>query len=129
MAPRAGIIRISFFTALLTAVVLTAGAFRLNALVDAKDGVATILVSLPALIAVFIARPGEHELTSRLLFGVRVCVLVSGVISFAASATLLFGPGGEAREAVWWSLDGVALLMAAMLLFSLARSRKPRKRS
>jgi hypothetical protein len=127
MAPKTGIIRTSFLTALFTAVVLTAGAFRLSALVDAKDGVATVLVGVPAVIAVYIARPGEHALASRLLFGVRACVLLSGIVSFAASALLLAGPGGVALEAAWWSLDGVAILMAVLLLASLMRSRKPPK--
>jgi hypothetical protein len=126
-APRDGIIRASLLTALLTSVVLTGGAFRLSALESVREGVATVLVSVPALIAAYLARPGEHALASRLLFGVRIAVLSSGVLSFAASGLLLVGPGGVAREATWWCLTGISWLVTALLLVSFTVPKEVRR--
>ena len=124
MAPRGGTIRAALLTALFTAAVLTFGAFRLTELVKAKDGVATILVSVPAVIAAYLSRPGEHLLTTRLLFGVRLAILIAGVASFAASAVLLAGPRGVALQATWWSLDGIVWAVALALFVSFSAPRK-----
>jgi hypothetical protein len=127
-APREGIIRASLLTSLLTAVVLTAGAFRLSELDSAREGVATVLVAVPALVAAYVARPGEHELASRLLFGVRLAVLASGALSFAASALLLAGPRGTAQDAVWWGLTGLSWLLATILTASFMTPKEPQRK-
>jgi hypothetical protein len=127
-APREGIIRASLLTSLLTAVVLTAGAFRLSELHSAREGVATVLVAVPAVVAAYVARPGEHALASRLLFGVRFAVLVSGALSFAASALLLAGPRGVTQDAIWWSLTGLSWLLAAALAASFMAPKEPRRK-
>lgn len=86
--------RRGFLALCLLATGLTCGnlwAFAAHASAAASDkGVsAAILLVVPAFLAAFVVRPGEHELAIRLFTGVRFLVLVAGVLSAAAAAALI----------------------------------------
>jgi hypothetical protein len=77
----------------LVALVLAAIASRLGQL-DAQTSVAVVLV-LPAVLAAYLAREGEHAIASRLRAGVRFFGLVIAAIAFAAA--IIIGVG-QLRE-------------------------------
>jgi hypothetical protein len=57
---------------------------------------AALLLALPAILAAYLARPGEHAFAARLVFGVRVTALVVGACALGVAA--IIGAGGI-REA------------------------------
>jgi hypothetical protein len=127
---RPGLIRAGFLIAVLAALLLTAGSLRLDAVAKHPEVASTVLVLIPALLAAALLRPGEHELASKLLVGVRALVLGSGLLSIASAGSLLIGLGHHARAVVWWVLSGLAWGFAAALAFSyvLPRTyRSPRR--
>jgi hypothetical protein len=58
---------------------------------------AALLLALPAILAAFLARPGEHAFAARLLFGVRVTALVVGACALGVAA--IIGAGGIRQSA------------------------------
>jgi hypothetical protein len=120
---RPGILRAAPAVATLNALMLTGGAFRLSELLKDSGGAATLLVLVPALLAVYVARPGEHGLVTELLLGVRRALFLSGALSTAAAAALLVQLGGDTLEAVWWALTGVAWAVALILVLSFLLPR------
>jgi len=77
----------------LTVALLATIAARLSHL-DVQTGSAVVLV-LPAVLAAFLAREGEHAIAGRLRMGVRVCGLLIAALAFGAA--ILIGVG-ELRE-------------------------------
>jgi hypothetical protein len=59
--------------------------------IQQEDAAAAILLAVPTLVAAYLARPGEHQLVSLLLTGVRFCVALSGALMFVAAASVAFG--------------------------------------
>lgn len=53
---------------------------------------AALLLALPAILAAFLARPGEHAFAARLIFGVRLTALVVGTCALGVAAVI--GAGG-----------------------------------
>jgi hypothetical protein len=70
---------------------------------------------VPTLLAAFLVRPGEHRLSTRLLVGVRILILGSGLCSFAAAGALAGGWEGSHRLHIWRGCF-VASIVFAMLL-------------
>lgn len=123
---RPGLLRAAPAVATLNALMLTGGAFRLTELLDDSGGAATLLVLVPALLAAYVARPGEHGLVTELLLGVRRALFLSGALSTAAAAALLVQLGGNTMEAVWWTLTGIAWAVALILALSFVLPRAGR---
>jgi hypothetical protein len=121
---RRGLIFSSAALGLVTSLLLTLGAiFPGNLSGDATE---TLLITVPALLAAYIAKPGEHPLTGKLLLGVRVLVGTIGVLSFLAAATLAMGLGsGLAMILVWSTLAGMAWIATLGLTISVFRSAPP----
>jgi hypothetical protein len=64
-----------------------------DTLVNQASSATSILLLVPGLTAVYMARPGEHPLATRLLRFPRIVLAISGLCSFlAAGALLLLGP-------------------------------------
>lgn len=92
------------------------------------DAAAAILLAVPTVIAAYISRPGEHELVSVVLGGVRVLVACSGVLMFVAAASVAFGYKDGELANVWCYLKFASLLPAAGLVWSSLRVRWPNLR-
>lgn len=87
IAPRrAGILTVATFSAFFTAVTLLVFATRLSEL-DGQTSAAVLLL-VPAIIAAYVARPGEHPFATRALIGVRAWALVGGGLAAILSAMI-----------------------------------------
>ena len=117
------------------AVTLGVGAWRLDTLVagtpldgsvapDTRTqlGAAVILTVVGAL-GGLVARIEEHPLVTRLLAWPRRLAVVAAILPFAAAGTLVVGPAGEARRAIWITLAVVAGVIAA--IFTVAFLVRP----
>jgi len=78
-----------FVTSSLIALMLAFVRWRVHSL-DSTNATA-LLLAFPALVAAYLARPGEHVLAARLLTGVRALGLVAAVCSVAAAAVIAGG--------------------------------------
>lgn len=78
-----------FVTSSLIALMLAFVRWRVHSL-DSTNATA-LLLAFPALVAAYLARPGEHVLAARLLTGVRALGLVAAVCSVAAAAMIAGG--------------------------------------
>jgi hypothetical protein len=78
-----------WLTSLLIALLLLVLRIRLEQ-IDNTDAV-TFLLVFPALVAAYLARPGEHVLAARLLAGVRFVALAGGLSALIAAAMFTTG--------------------------------------
>lgn len=127
---RSGWLFASLLVGILIAAVLMLGRHRLtvfyasNGTVSPEAGIAaTLLLTLLGVIALWLIRPGEHPLASRLLF------LVRGLIFIDVTA-LLVGTGdlvlhtGRLPTALWSVLEWTSIVIAFMLALSWLMPRK-----
>ena len=127
--PRAGLTRRAFFSALGNTLLLAAGCVffpQIEARVSGNSvdaGVAVLLVSSSA-VSAYLARPGEHRLTSRMLFGIRLITFLSGIATYLAAITLIVGPGGSAGRWIWGGLGGFTGAASLILLKTLMAAQK-----
>jgi hypothetical protein len=123
---RRGWLRAAWFATAAAAVTLGVGAWRLDTLVagtpldgsvapDTRTqlGAAVILTVVGAL-GGLVARIEEHPLVTRLLAWPRRLAVLAAILPFAAAGTLVVGPAGEARRAIWITLAVVAGVIAAV---------------
>jgi hypothetical protein len=123
---RVGARGLLFFSALTTALIAALlWLFAANARTTATNPEVTaqILLVAPALLIIFAFRQGEHALVARLLSGVRVLILASGVCAVAAAgADVGVRPFGEVAGAEWksvganWHYEAVVASGVAALL-------------
>ena len=90
----------------LTAALITAGSFRIPSLESDPASSLALLAVLPAILAAYLTRPGEHELASSLLIGVRLLIVLVGLVAVLAAATLLAGLSDH-HEATLWGIYAV----------------------
>ncbi len=90
-----------------------------------RDIQSAILLTLPALVATLVVRPGEHGLVTELLLGVRSAVALSGAVAYTAALLLGSGTRGEILFVAWKVLLGLSGLCFASLLLAFWMS-KPR---
>ena len=132
---RRGWLRAAWFATVTAAVTLGVGAWRLDTLVagtpldgsvapDTRTqlGAAVILTVVGAL-GGLVARIEEHPLVTRLLAWPRRLAVLAAILPFAAAGTLVVGPAGEARRAIWITLAVVAGVIAA--IFTVAFLVRP----
>jgi len=84
--------------ALTTAALLGAAVFASNIATNPTSA-PTLLLFLPGLIATYIARPEQHPLTTRLLWGARRLLLGIALLAYAAAARVALS-GGQAQGAL-----------------------------
>jgi hypothetical protein len=86
-----------------------------------RDIQSAILLTLPALVATLVVRPGEHGLVTELLLGVRSAVAMSGAVAYTAALLLGTGTSGEILLASWKVLLGISgLCFVSLFLAFLA---------
>jgi hypothetical protein len=115
---RSGLPRAGFMLASFTLAVILV--FRLTSLGSGQaDTSSAILLTLPALVATVIIRPGEHGLVTDLLFGVRMTIAVIGLIAYSAALLLAIGVAPAAQKVSWICLQVGAMICWASLLRTL----------
>jgi hypothetical protein len=99
-ARRSGLVRASLFVAALAFVMLLGGYARLDEIANPTQTQTSeaLLLLVPTLLAAYIVRPGEHQLASTLLLGVRLMVALAAASSIFASALLASGLATQH----WW---------------------------
>lgn len=80
-----------------------------------RDIQSAILLTLPALVATLVVRPGEHGLVTELLLGVRSAVAMSGAVAYIAALLLGTGTRGEVLLVSW----RVLLVLSSLCFVSL----------
>lgn len=86
-----------------------------------RDIQSAILLTLPALVATLVVRPGEHGLVTELLLGVRSAVALSGAVAYTAALLLGTGTSGEVLLVSWRVLLGLSgLCFVSLFLAFLA---------
>jgi hypothetical protein len=123
-ASPSGMLNAATIVATLIVGVVWWGSYR-TAHISQADAAAAILLAAPTLLAAYIARPGEHELVTMVLSGVRILIAVAGLVMFVAAASLAFGYDECQLEVLWKILRWVAIVPALALLWSSFRVRRP----
>jgi len=99
----------------LTSAILATGVFlHWRGIHPSPDALTALVVVLPAIFAAFLARPGEHPVVARLVTGLRVGILFSALLSFAAAGTLAVSFAGKVRLLAWLVLFAFSLLVTAV---------------
>ncbi len=101
-AERQGFLSSALLLGLVTFVLLVVGFIRLDVIATEVEAVGPVLLIVPALLAAFLVRPGEHALASRILAGTRIALTVAGVANVAAAAILVADLDPEVRCVAWW---------------------------
>lgn len=121
-APPAGMPATSAFLAVGISLLLTGGAVFHQRIADSADAASAILLTLPAAIAAYLGRPA-HDLSRRLLKGVRMLNWAIAVLVFLAAATMALGlkeDRGSLILVAWASLAAVAWVITLILCLSAA---------
>jgi hypothetical protein len=77
------------------------------------DPVLALLLTAPAILSALLVRPGEHALAGRLLLGVRILLLLIGLMMYGAAAAFVASPFNKSLMRFWLWLAMPAILMAA----------------
>jgi hypothetical protein len=88
-----------------------------------RDIQSAILLTLPALVATLVVRPGEHGLVTELLLGVRSAVALAGAVAYTAALLLGSGTRGEMLFVSWKVLLGLSSLCFASLFLAFLRCK------
>jgi hypothetical protein len=115
---RPGLLRASLILGALTSAVVTAGAVRIPSLESDPASAVTLLAVLPAILAAYLARPGEHELASTLLRGVRFLIASIGLVAALSAVTLLAGFSNNHERLLWLVYAAIGWLATAGLAAS-----------
>lgn len=128
-AQRRGWLRQTAVGATAVSAALVLGTIRIGALTKAAPlGVnsgqtAALLLAIVASSQLSLCRPGEHALTSRLLWPLRLVAALSGALPYVAASTLVFAwPRRPSLTWAWFGLTVVAATCASLLLSALRRS-------
>lgn len=114
-AGRRGFISLATLTIFVIATLLWAYEQKVGAVnSEAEQQVAAaVLLVVPAFLGFFVVRPGEHPLTARLASGVRLLVLLTGLLSVAAGAALAGVRPGDWSVGRTWHLYAILSTIAA----------------
>ena len=141
---RRGWLRTAWIATALSALTLTAGAWRLDTITSggvaddargAGSGAATdalsagtrtelaaaVILALIGTLGGLVARIEEHPLVSRLLEWPRRLAGVAALLPFVAAGTLVVGPAGTSRRVVWAILAAVGVAIAGIFAVAFAR--------
>lgn len=123
---RRGLVRSAWIGALYATAALVAGYLwqrgehRLQDVNVEALGAALLLI--PAIAAVYVSRPGEHGMATRLAFGTRAAAVLAAVAAVLASVTLAVGIEGSALTEAWGTLSWVAAVPTLYLTYIFWRS-------
>jgi hypothetical protein len=126
---RRGWLRAAWFATSVAAITLVVGAWRLDTITTESSGSRTELAAAAILAIVgalggLVANIEEHPLVTRVLAWPRRLAALATVLPFVAAGSLVVGPTGDARRALWTVLASVAVLVAAS--FTIAFIVRPR---
>lgn len=98
---------------------LTVGLLFLDSILDKGGDTAALLVAIPALLAAYLAHPGEHRLAARLLLGIRWLTGLIGLLVFIAAAALATGKHHHDTVVwIWIVVTGLSWLATVALIAS-----------
>jgi hypothetical protein len=123
-ARRSGLIRASLFVGALAFLMLLGASFHLDRIAspDQSQGATGLLLLVPTLLAAYIVRPGEHQLATTSLLGVRLAVAGAGASAVFASALIAAGYGTcEWFDRLWLIPLGASGVCTASLILSYVR--------
>jgi hypothetical protein len=121
--PRQGFLRAVFFTGVFVTVLLALGALFSKRVSDTRaEAALALLLAVPGTVIAFISRPGEHEVASRVLVGVRALVLVQSLLLYAAAITVATGVSGWALQGIWAGLALVSAVCSFLLWLTWFRA-------
>lgn len=109
-AERQGFLSSALLLGLVTFVLLVVGFLRLDVIATEVEAVGPVLLIVPALLAAFLVRPGEHALAGRILAGTRIALTLAGMANVVAAGILVADLDPEARCLAWW----LPLLLSAI---------------
>ena len=131
---RRGWLRATALSALLQAALFVLGAVWLaggfgeiasiaDALAESasNQGAVSVVVAITAVLGTLLARPGEHALASDVLFGVRVLIVILGIVTFLGAAALAVLGEFRTLVAVWNSLTWTAVVLSLLILMTFTR--------
>lgn len=96
----------AWLTTFVVAAITTVVAVSTNAFSNEDAGTALLLVG-PSALALYIVRPLENRLTTRVLLGARAIVTGAGLISFTIAALLALESHGWFAQILWNTLPGL----------------------
>ena len=80
--------------------------------VDKSDAAVAALLLVPTLLAAYLARPGEHAITARMLRWARLALMIDGVLPFLAAFFLLTISNAHRLEGAWiWLAAGSTIFI------------------
>ncbi len=90
-ARRAGFLVGALVASLITTAVLSLAAIAAPQILSEgnPEGAIAVLLLLPTLLAAYVARPGEHAITSRMLRWARIALVLDGMLPFISALLLL----------------------------------------
>ncbi|NEK60230.1 hypothetical protein GCU56_20440 [Geodermatophilus sabuli] len=123
---RRGLVRYAWFGALYASVALVSGylwQLFTRRLEDANvEALGAALLLVPALIAVYVSRPGEHGMAARFAFGARVAMVLAAAAAVLGSIALALGFKGLALANFWLGSSIGAVLPTLYLWYVYRRS-------
>jgi len=124
-AQRTGLLRTAPLIGALTAALLWLGLSRVGPITSSSrhpagslEGAAALLLVVPTLLSVYVARPGEHALATSMLLGVRLVLVAVGGCSLAAAGLLVGGYQGHQLHEFWRIAAWVATSLSLVLWLS-----------
>lgn len=117
-----GLIRSALLFSLSVSVMLAALFFLLPK--DAEASAPSLLLALPGVVGLFLTRPGENAMTSRLLLGLRGVVSLVGFLPFAGALLLVLDVGPRVERTLWAAMTLVAGISAAVVAKAYVVSRR-----
>lgn len=105
-----GLVRTSALFTLAVGYLLLLLAWRTEAVGTATP--MSLLLAIPGFLAVFIVRPGEHLLSSRLLLGIRSVVVLAGLLPMVGGVALMLDLTGKGLSVMWWAIAAFGAVLA-----------------
>lgn len=92
----------------------------------ALEVTAALLLFMPGLLAVYVARGDEHPMTTSMLYGLRILAGASGMWAVIGAGLILIGPAEDFRLVVWLLAIVAAFATAFVLAVAWRLSAKSR---
>jgi hypothetical protein len=91
------------------------------------DVTAGLLLVIPGLLAVYVARGDEHAMTTSMLYGLRILAGAAGMLSVVGAGLMLIGPATGVRLVLWVLVILAAFVTAVVLAVAWRLSARGRK--
>jgi uncharacterized membrane protein YhaH (DUF805 family) len=117
---KADFLTVALIASLVISTVLGMTALFASKIIEAEssDAAVALLLLLPTLLAAYVARPREHEITMRILRVARLALAASGALSFLAAFSLLAISCRQELEKIWTILALSSLVFVVIFIIS-----------